>query len=182
MQSDSFSSPCIWTRNSVLMRRAASLSFSFLEPHSESTSSMKMIEGLCWRARSNRFFTSLGNAGRDGQNETTHSQTHSVTLLYCNILPNSSNIPCLSFSRIQAFQTNTHTSHSLPATWTWGLRRRQRRRWSCWPRWPRPWPGMTSQSLEDQTAGCLSTESACLKTQRPRSNVGQTELVFNSLF
>lgn len=60
-------SPCIWTKNSVLMRRAASLSFSFLEPHSESTSSMKMIEGLCWRARSNKFFTSLGETRRDGE-------------------------------------------------------------------------------------------------------------------
>lgn len=52
-------SPCIWTKNSVLMRRAASLSFSFLEPQRESTSSIKMMEGLCWRARSNRFFTNL---------------------------------------------------------------------------------------------------------------------------
>lgn len=62
-----FGSPCIWTKNSVLMRRAASLSFSFLEPHSESTSSMKMIEGLCWRARSNKFFTSLGETRTDGE-------------------------------------------------------------------------------------------------------------------
>lgn len=108
---------------------------------------------------------------------------HKHILLHCFTATSfQTDIPCLSFSKIQVFQTNTHTSHSLPATWTWGLRRRQRRRWSCWPRWPRPWPGMTSQSLEDQTAGCLSTESACLKTQRPRSNVGQTELVFNSLF
>lgn len=82
--SDSFSSPCIWTRNSVLIRRAASLSFSFLEPQSESTSSMKMMEGLCWRARSKRFFTSLekraGGEGRDEENEL---------MLHCNILPNS---------------------------------------------------------------------------------------------
>lgn len=42
------------------MRRAASLSFSLREPHSESTSSMKMMEGLCCLASSNRFFTSLG--------------------------------------------------------------------------------------------------------------------------
>ncbi len=54
-------SPCICTRNSVLILRAASLSFSFLDPQSESTSSMKMMDGLCWRARSNRFFTSLEN-------------------------------------------------------------------------------------------------------------------------
>lgn len=51
--------PCICTRNSVLMRRAASLSFSLREPHSESTSSMKMMEGLCCLASSKRFFTSL---------------------------------------------------------------------------------------------------------------------------
>lgn len=42
------------------MRRAASLSFSLREPHSESTSSMKMMEGLCCLASSNRFFNSLG--------------------------------------------------------------------------------------------------------------------------
>lgn len=41
------------------MRRAASLSFSLREPHSESTSSMKMMEGLCCLASSKRFFTSL---------------------------------------------------------------------------------------------------------------------------
>lgn len=57
--------PCIWTKNSVLMRRAASLSFSFLEPHSESTSSMKMMEGLCWRAKSNKFFTNLRDTRKD---------------------------------------------------------------------------------------------------------------------
>lgn len=54
-------SPCIWTRNSVFMRRAASLSFSLLDPQRESISSMKMIDGLCSRARLKRFFTNLGN-------------------------------------------------------------------------------------------------------------------------
>lgn len=53
--------PCIWTRNSVLIRRAASLSFSLLEPQRESISSMKMIEGLCSLARLKRFFTNLGS-------------------------------------------------------------------------------------------------------------------------
>jgi hypothetical protein len=41
------------------MRRAASLSFSLLEPHRESISSMKMMEGLFSLARLNRFFTNL---------------------------------------------------------------------------------------------------------------------------
>ena len=76
----SFGSPCIWTKNSVLMRRAASLSFSFLDPHSESTSSMKMIEGLCWRARSNKFFTSLGETGTDGKYEIDGETTTLATL------------------------------------------------------------------------------------------------------
>lgn len=62
--------PCIWTKNSVLMRRAASLSFSFLEPHSESTSSMKMMEGLCWRAKSNKFFTNLRDTRKDKEKDT----------------------------------------------------------------------------------------------------------------
>lgn len=57
----SFPTPCIWTRNSVLIRRAASLSFSLLEPHRESISSMKMMEGLCSLARLKRFFTNLGS-------------------------------------------------------------------------------------------------------------------------
>ena len=51
--------PCIWTRNSVLMRRADSDSVSERVPHSESTSSMKMMVGLLSRAISNRLLTSL---------------------------------------------------------------------------------------------------------------------------
>lgn len=47
-----------------MILRAASLSFSLLEPQRESISSMKMIDGLCSRARANRFFTSLV-AGND---------------------------------------------------------------------------------------------------------------------
>lgn len=80
-----FGSPCIWTKNSVLMRRAASLSFSFLEPHSESTSSMKMIEGLCWRARSNKFFTNLGDARRDGANEIGRHRDSYIHMAISNI-------------------------------------------------------------------------------------------------
>ena len=51
--------PCIWTRNSVLILLADSLSFSLLEPHKESTSSTKMMAGLFSRAISNSCFTSL---------------------------------------------------------------------------------------------------------------------------
>ena len=51
--------PCIWTRNSVLMRLADSDSFSLREAQSESTSSMNMMLGLCSRANSNRLRTSL---------------------------------------------------------------------------------------------------------------------------
>lgn len=53
--------PCICTRNSVLILLADSLSFSLLEPHKESTSSMKIIAGLLSRASSNNCFTSLQN-------------------------------------------------------------------------------------------------------------------------
>jgi len=62
--------PCIWTRNSVLIRRADSDSVSLREPHRESTSSMKMILGLCVRANSNKFRTSLIHT------DTTHFNTH----------------------------------------------------------------------------------------------------------
>lgn len=51
--------PCIWTRNSVLILLADSLSFSLLEPHKESTSSTKMMAGLLSRAISKSCFTSL---------------------------------------------------------------------------------------------------------------------------
>lgn len=51
--------PCIWTRNSVFIRLAASLSFSLLDPQRESISSMKMIEGLFSLASWNKFFTNL---------------------------------------------------------------------------------------------------------------------------
>ena len=52
-------SPCICTRNSVLMRLDASESLSPLALHSESTSSMKIMDGLFSLAKLNRFFTSL---------------------------------------------------------------------------------------------------------------------------
>lgn len=58
------------------MRRAASLSFSLREPHSESTSSMKMMEGLCCLASSNRFFTSLGTKQGMGSSFRDPPQHH----------------------------------------------------------------------------------------------------------
>mmetsp|Transcript_34224 Transcript_34224/g.87535 ORF Transcript_34224/g.87535 Transcript_34224/m.87535 type:complete len:268 (+) Transcript_34224:622-1425(+) len=52
--------PCIWTRNSVLMRRAASLSpLSPRALHSESISSMNTIEGARSRAMANSWLTSF---------------------------------------------------------------------------------------------------------------------------
>ena len=50
MRSLSLPTPCICTRNSVLMRRADSDSLSERDEHSESTSSMKMIDGAFSRA------------------------------------------------------------------------------------------------------------------------------------
>mmetsp|Transcript_20409 Transcript_20409/g.60851 ORF Transcript_20409/g.60851 Transcript_20409/m.60851 type:complete len:225 (+) Transcript_20409:569-1243(+) len=49
--------PCICTRNSVLMRRVASDSPSDREPHMESISSMKMMACSSLRAIWKRFFT-----------------------------------------------------------------------------------------------------------------------------
>uniref|UniRef100_A0A182IA17 Uncharacterized protein n=1 Tax=Anopheles arabiensis TaxID=7173 RepID=A0A182IA17_ANOAR len=58
----SLPTPCICTRNSVLMRRALSLSLSDRAEQSESTSSMKTIDGLWARASSNKFFTSFSDS------------------------------------------------------------------------------------------------------------------------
>jgi hypothetical protein len=54
--------PFICTRNSVLIRRLPSLSPSPREPASESSSSMKMIDGFCSRAIWNSCLTSLSGA------------------------------------------------------------------------------------------------------------------------
>lgn len=48
------------------------------------------------------------------------------------------------------------TSRSPPATWTSSPKTTRRRRWSCWPRLPQPWPGMTSPCPEAQRAGSLA--------------------------
>eukprot|EP01139_Manchomonas_bermudensis_P020887 Amastigsp_a680174_25.p3 type:complete len:123 gc:universal Amastigsp_a680174_25:946-578(-) len=57
MLSASLPTPFIWTRNSVLMRRADSDSLSDRAPHSESTSSTKMIARGSARAISKRLLT-----------------------------------------------------------------------------------------------------------------------------
>mmetsp|Transcript_3165 Transcript_3165/g.4630 ORF Transcript_3165/g.4630 Transcript_3165/m.4630 type:complete len:255 (+) Transcript_3165:571-1335(+) len=54
--------PFICTRNSVLMRRADSLSCDPLEPHNESTSSIKMMAGLDSRAISNKLRTNFSDS------------------------------------------------------------------------------------------------------------------------
>lgn len=54
--------PCIWTRNSVLIRLADSDSLSERDEHNESISSMNMILGFCDRARSNKFLTNFSDS------------------------------------------------------------------------------------------------------------------------
>jgi len=54
--------PCIWTRNSVFIRLADSDSVSDLEEQSESISSIKIIAGLCCRAKSNKFRTNFSDS------------------------------------------------------------------------------------------------------------------------
>lgn len=87
------------------MRRAASLSFSLREPHSESTSSMKMMEGLCCLASSKRFFTSLDTKARGGcPHPEPQARTHSPTAHplqrgtspthHCFLLPLPTPEPC----------------------------------------------------------------------------------------
>lgn len=139
-------SPCIWTRNSVLILRAASLSFSLLEPHRESISSMKMIDGLCSRANVNRLFTNLERDGRRGKQWLLGYLTSGFCI-------------CLDMKQLSL------TFHFLRATLRRGRRRRWRRRWSCWPLWRQPWPGRICRFLGAQTEGCLSTEFASLHTQ-----------------
>lgn len=51
--------PCICNRNSVLILRAESESFSLRAPHSVSTSSMNIMLGLFSRANKNNVFTNL---------------------------------------------------------------------------------------------------------------------------
>lgn len=68
------------------------------------------------------------------------------------------------------YRTLGLTSHSLRATWTPGLRRRWRRRWSCWPQWPQPWPSMTCPFLVGQKGGYPSMESFSLEVKLGERN------------
>lgn len=139
------SSPCICTRNSVLILRAASLSFSLLEPHKESISSMKMMDGLFSRANENRFFTNLWWG-------TERRKTLKTVYL-----------PTVSRSHVR--QTRSFTFRFRPATWTQGRRKRWKRRWNYWLLWPPPWQGRTSLFLEDRREGSPAKESAFLHKQ-----------------
>lgn len=51
--------PCIWTKNSVLILLADSDSFSLRDPHNASTSSINIILGLCSLAAPNNVLTNL---------------------------------------------------------------------------------------------------------------------------
>ena len=62
LDSQVYSSTCIWTKNSVLILLADSDSLSDLDEHRESTSSMKIMLGLWSRAIWNRFFTSFSDS------------------------------------------------------------------------------------------------------------------------
>lgn len=66
-----------------MILRAASLSFSLLEPQRESISSMKMIDGLCSLAKENKFFTNL-KTDRSGKNRFIFLNSNFVIVL---ILP-----------------------------------------------------------------------------------------------
>lgn len=133
-------SPCIWTRNSVLILRAASLSFSLLEPHRESISSMKMMDGRCSLAKAKRFFTSL---------ERDKCKRRDMDLSSCFWLrPRRKN--------------STLTFHSPPATWTPSRRRTQRRRWSCWLLSQPPWLSRIFPFQGGQTEGSPAKEFAFL--------------------
>lgn len=58
--------PCICTRNSVLMRRALSFSPELRDEQRESISSMKIIAGFFSRAISNKLRTSLSHSNARG--------------------------------------------------------------------------------------------------------------------
>lgn len=157
--------PCICTRNSVLMRRAASLSFSLREPHSESTSSMKMMEGLCCLASSKRFFTSLATeagGGSPSAGRGAKARRPPPAAQGCE--------PLLPLPALGSTPPAQLTSRSLPATSTSGLRTTRRRRWSCWLRWPQPWPGRTCQCQGAQRAESLARACASLR-QSPVSKL-----------
>ena len=77
----SLPTPCICTRNSVLIRRALSLSFSERDEQSESTSSMKMMLGLWARANSKRFLTSFSDSPSHFETKSELETEKNVELL-----------------------------------------------------------------------------------------------------
>lgn len=145
---------------------------------------MKMMEGLCCLASSKRFFTSL----RQKQEEVAETLGWGQQI-YSQLLNDSPKLKaCLGhaphphpFERRRngilpttPFCLTSLTFRSPPATWTSGLRRRWRRRWSCWPQSPRPWPGRTFQCQEGQRGGSLATGCAYLRGTKQREGDGLT--------
>ena len=74
--------PCICTRNSVLIRRLASLSPSPRDPQSESTSSIKIIEGLDSRAIWKSCLTNLDQLLLRPPFTFAHPLTHEIRRWY----------------------------------------------------------------------------------------------------
>lgn len=77
----SFPTPCICTKNSVLIRLALSLSVSDREEHRESTSSIKMMLGLCCRASSNKFLTNFSDSPSHLETRSEEDTEKNVELL-----------------------------------------------------------------------------------------------------
>lgn len=77
----SLPTPCIWMRNSVLILLADSDSFSERVEQSESISSMKTIDGLCWRANSNKLRTSFSDSPSHFETKSEEETEKKVELL-----------------------------------------------------------------------------------------------------
>lgn len=73
--------PCIWTKNSVLIRLADSDSLSERDEHNESTSSMNIILGLCCLANSNRFLTNFSDSPNHFDTKSEDDTEKNVELL-----------------------------------------------------------------------------------------------------
>lgn len=73
--------PCIWTKNSVFIRLADSDSLSERDEHKESISSINMMLGLCWRANSNKFFTSFSDSPNHLETRSEDETEKNVELL-----------------------------------------------------------------------------------------------------
>lgn len=74
----SLPTPCIYTRNSVLILLEVSFSPSLLLPQSESTSSINIIAGLFSLANLNSYLTSLSDS-------PSHLLTRSAELIAKNV-------------------------------------------------------------------------------------------------